>query len=40
MKLEIANKAPKQLEANGDGGESSSPAGTPAAQQPQAGDGA
>jgi phage shock protein A len=41
MKREIANSAPKQLEANanGDSGESASTAGTPAAQQPQAGDG-
>jgi phage shock protein A len=41
MKREIANTAPKQLEANanGDGGESASAAGAPAAQQPQAGDG-
>ena len=41
MKREIANNAPKQLEANanGDGGESASAAGAPAAQQPQAGDG-
>jgi phage shock protein A len=40
MKREISNNAPKQLEANGDGAESASSAGTPAAQQPQAGDGA
>jgi phage shock protein A len=39
MKREIANNAPKQLEANGDGGESTS-TDVPAAQQPQAGDGA
>jgi phage shock protein A len=39
MKREIANSAPKQLESNGDGGESASAAGAPAAQQPQAGDG-
>src|SRR6202050_2440102 len=41
MKREIANNAPKQLEANGDGTEpTSAPADVPAAQQPQAGDGA
>jgi len=40
MKREIANNAPKQIEANGDGSESAPAAGTPAAQQPQAGDGA
>ena len=41
MKREIANNAPRQIEANGDGGEpTSAPADVPAAQQPQAGDGA
>ncbi len=40
MKREIANNAPKQIEANGDGGESTSADDVPAAQQPQAGDGA
>src|ERR1700728_991115 len=41
MKREIANNAPKQLEANGDGAQPPSPpADVPAAQQPQAGDGA
>ena len=41
MKREIANSAPKQLEANanGDSDESASPAGAQAAQRPQAGDG-
>jgi phage shock protein A len=40
MKREIANTAPKQLEANANGdGESASTAGAPAAQQPQVGDG-
>src|SRR5271170_5899421 len=39
MRREIANNAPKQLEANanGDGDGSASAAGAPAAQQPQAG---
>src|SRR6202043_415514 len=39
MKREIANNAPKQLEAtaNGDGRDSPSPAGAPRGQQPQAG---
>jgi phage shock protein A len=40
MKREIANNAPRQIEANGDGGESTSADDVPAAQQPQAGDGA
>jgi len=42
MKREIANNAPKQIEANGDGGESKSagPSADVPATQPQAGDGA
>ena len=40
MKREIANNAPRQIEANGDGAEpTSAPADVPAAQ-PQAGEGA
>jgi phage shock protein A len=40
MKREIANSAPKQLEANANGdGNGSQSAGAPAAQQPQAGEG-
>src|SRR6202167_1767145 len=39
MKREIANNAPKQLEANGNGNGPAPAAEAPAAQQPQAGDG-
>jgi phage shock protein A len=39
MKREIANSAPRQIEANGDGAEPTS-TDVPAAQQPQAGEGA
>ena len=39
MKREIANNAPRQIEANGDGAEPTSAADVPAAQ-PQAGEGA